>query len=92
MNIGLLILYSIIFLVFIIWNIVLFVKNYKFLSHEILVPVIVFLILGVFTGFVPFFILSIILIYRFKDLNKVTILNKIMSGKKKLKKKLKKKV
>ena len=50
MKISLLILYAILFLVFLVWNIVVLVRNHNMLSNQILIPAIVLLIFGVFTG------------------------------------------
>lgn len=63
MKISLLILYAILFLVFLVWNIVVLVRNHNMLSNQILIPAIVLLIFGVFTGIIPFFTLSLLLVY-----------------------------
>jgi len=71
MKISLLILYAILFLVFLVWNIVVLVRNHNMLSNQILIPAIVLLIIGVFTGITPFFILSLLLIYASINANTV---------------------
>lgn len=71
MKSSLLILYSILFLGFLVWNIVVLVQNYDMLSNQILIPAIVLLIIGLFTGMIPFFVLSLLFIYGYTNANVV---------------------